>query len=72
ISMRKLSLGMLSFGLNIEGRKYDSALDEEKLEAFESYLLDLLDELFDETIPFSQTSIIETCKTCIYKELCRR
>ncbi|MDD2633694.1 MAG: PD-(D/E)XK nuclease family protein [Bacteroidales bacterium] len=72
ISMRKLSLGMLSFGLNTEGRKYDSALDEEKLEAFETYLLDLLDELFDETIPFSQTSIVETCKTCIYKELCRR
>ena len=72
ISMRKLSLGMLSFGLNTEGRKYDSALDEEKLEAFESYLLDLLDELFDETIPFMQTSNSETCKTCIYKELCRR
>lgn len=72
ISMRKLSLGMISFGLNTEGRKYDMALDEEKLEAFESYLLDLLDELFDETIPFSQTSNTETCKTCIYKELCRR
>jgi hypothetical protein len=72
ISMRKLSLGMLSFGLNTEGRKYDSVLDEEKLEAFETYLLDLLDELFDETIPFSQTSINETCRTCLYKELCKR
>lgn len=72
ISLRKLSLGMISFGIKGDDKKFDSALDEEKLEAFESYLLDLLDNLFDETIPFSQTPIIETCRTCIYKTMCRR
>jgi CRISPR/Cas system-associated exonuclease Cas4 (RecB family) len=72
ISLRKLSLGMISFGLKGDDKKIDSLLDEEKLEAFESYLLDLLDNLFDETIPFSQTTNTEICKTCIFKELCRR
>lgn len=72
ISLRKLSLGMISFGLKGDDKKIDSALDEEKLEAFETYLLELLDILFDETISFSQTTNTEICKTCIFKELCQR
>jgi CRISPR/Cas system-associated exonuclease Cas4 (RecB family) len=39
-------------------------------EDYREHLGKLLDELFDERIPFSQTEHEENCNYCIYKEIC--
>jgi hypothetical protein len=39
---------------------------------FESYLHELLEEIFDPEIDFVQTNRDETCKLCPYKEICYR
>jgi CRISPR/Cas system-associated exonuclease Cas4 (RecB family) len=40
--------------------------------AFETYLIELLEEIFNPKIPFQQTSVVEHCKYCSYKTICRR
>ena len=32
----------------------------------------LIQEVFDESIPFDQTDDLTICKNCIYKNICRR
>jgi radical SAM protein with 4Fe4S-binding SPASM domain len=41
-------------------------------EEFESQLSAMLDELFDQSIPFRQAEDPNTCNKCDYKEICRR
>jgi len=42
------------------------------LEAYEQSLNDLLVDLFDEAVPFSQTDDMDKCKNCPFKEICGR
>jgi CRISPR/Cas system-associated exonuclease Cas4 (RecB family) len=39
---------------------------------FESYFRQLLEEIFNKAIPFSQTTNEENCKYCSYRQICRR
>jgi len=39
---------------------------------FESLLIEKLDELFDVSIPFSQTDVLSSCKYCDFKAMCNR
>ena len=41
-------------------------------ERYEELLDKLLVELFDESIPFSQTQVIQHCKYCDFKTICKR
>ncbi len=40
--------------------------------AFSGHLQNTLDELFDQQIPFNQTTRLETCQYCPYKDICER
>jgi CRISPR/Cas system-associated exonuclease Cas4 (RecB family) len=44
----------------------------DKIDRFETKLLELLEEIFNPDIPFSQTTKEESCKYCAYNEICRR
>ena len=39
---------------------------------FESFFRQLLEEIFNVSIPFSQTTIIENCKNCSFRQICRK
>ncbi|MGM0376580.1 MAG: PD-(D/E)XK nuclease family protein [Bacteroidota bacterium] len=41
-------------------------------EEFSQALGHLLDELFDERIPFRQTDHLKSCEHCVYREICLR
>lgn len=73
IGLRNLSNGLMSFGIKPERNSIpDRLIDEEKLEMFEQYLVTLLNDMFDESTPFSQTDKPETCRICDYKDVCNR
>jgi len=52
------------------------ALRDENLEdfkvLFEQRLMEKLTELFDQSIPFKQTTNLENCKYCSFKDICQR
>jgi len=73
ISLPVLSKGYMKFGMKANVRaKPDENIDAEKLGNFEHYLISILTELFDQSIPFVQTERKETCQLCDFKEICRR
>ena len=45
---------------------------EDVMDDFLSHLHSLIDEIFDPSIPFTQTSDIKKCEYCPYRMLCRR
>ncbi len=49
----------------------DQNLDYFK-EQFELKLSEKLNEMFDETVPFVQTTNLETCKYCPFRKICQR
>ena len=51
---------------------YDASIPPSGLEEFEKLLLETLNELFDETKPFTQTEDSDLCRFCEYKEICQR
>jgi CRISPR/Cas system-associated exonuclease Cas4 (RecB family) len=71
ISLPKLTNELMNFGVK-EGTKTDYNIDEEKLESFEQYLIQLMGEIFDRETPFIQTEDEKTCRTCSFKEICNR
>jgi CRISPR/Cas system-associated exonuclease Cas4 (RecB family) len=61
--------------INLGGNKSETRIIERYsmvAEEFESQLSAMLDELFDQSIPFRQAEDNNTCKKCDYKEICRR
>ena len=57
------------FYLKINGNE---VVDEEILNAFENDLINLIQEIYNKDIPFSQTEDEKTCKNCDYKTICNR
>jgi hypothetical protein len=56
-----------------EGRKKEALEDFTPLtRVFEEKLRDLLREIFDREIPFTQTDIEERCRGCDFKNICQR
>jgi hypothetical protein len=73
ISMRKLSDGFIKFGIKQQpGQNRDTKVTGKVLQQFEEYLLQLIEELFDQGIPFEQTKDIEVCERCNFNNLCSR
>jgi len=72
-SLPILSNGFMKFGIK-PGRNDipDQNINEEKLEAFEQYLMSLLHEILDKSIPFTQTDRSETCRNCDYAGICNK
>ena len=65
--------------MKLEGTRFKSGktvLQEFDLEdakvAFKDYLQKTLSEMFDQQIPFNQTTRIEHCQYCPYKDICER
>ncbi len=44
----------------------------EKVNEFETLMVNTLEELFNRDIPFSQTTITENCQYCLYNSICKR
>ncbi len=65
ITFRKLNEGYLS--LNIQKMTTSEAIDE-----FESHLKDLLEEMYDASIPFERTEHEKRCINCLFKVVCAR
>lgn len=61
--------------ISIGGNKSETRIIERYsmvAEEFENQLSAMLDELFDQSIPFRQAEDPNTCNKCDYKEICRR
>jgi CRISPR/Cas system-associated exonuclease Cas4 (RecB family) len=61
--------------INLGGNKSETRIIERYsmvAKEFESQLSAMLDELFDQSIPFRQAEDPNTCNKCDYKEICRR
>ncbi len=73
ISLPKLTNKFIKFGVKENSRATpEENIDEEKLEHFEQYLLEMLSKMLDPATPFVQTTRIETCRLCDFKSLCKR
>ena len=51
---------------------HGSVVPPSGFEEFERRLMEVLTELFDETVPFIQTDQPDRCRFCAYKEICQR
>ncbi len=73
ISMRKLSDGFIKFGIKpATGRTRDTKVTRQVLQQFEAYMVQLIEKLFDDGVPFEQTSEVEICERCNFSNLCSR
>jgi len=73
ISMRKLSEGFIRFAMKPDkGGRKNTVVDKAILSNFEQYLRQILEELFDQGIPFEQTMDVEVCERCNFNNLCSR
>jgi ATP-dependent helicase/DNAse subunit B len=59
-----------NFGLKMDGEYLKDVTS--LLPEFESHLLELMEEIFNPDLNFTQTHREETCKLCPYKEICYR
>ncbi|MBE0636901.1 MAG: PD-(D/E)XK nuclease family protein [Bacteroidales bacterium] len=73
ISMRKLSEGLMNFYIKSDHRGESGELiGENQLVQFELMLIEILNEIFNQEIPFSQTNDLNICKYCDFSKLCHR
>ena len=50
----------------------EKGVGRETIDAFEQELVAMLDEIFDESVPFSQTTNHENCRNCDFRDFCNR
>ena len=50
----------------------DEKLSESRLSEFEAVLTEVLEEIFNPQIPFSQTENLEICSYCAFQKICNR
>jgi hypothetical protein len=67
ISFRNIS----SWAINVK-LPDDELLNADTLHRFEDILLDILAQIFDPSIPFTQTDKPENCTYCPYISICNR
>jgi ATP-dependent helicase/DNAse subunit B len=70
INRKEIFNDTFEYGLVLDGEVIGDV--KYLLSEFEDNLRQLLEELFDSTKPFDQTSKIKTCDYCAYKEICAR
>ena len=64
-SMRKLSEGT-------QWLRDGKEIPAEVISGFESRLFQLVNEIYDQSIPFTQTTDLKRCEYCEFQQLCRR
>jgi ATP-dependent helicase/nuclease subunit B len=67
-SMRNLGAGLLT----VKPGKNSGLEKDELADHFDALLRDLLTEIMDATLPFSQTEDSDHCKYCPFRQLCHR
>ena len=67
ISFRNLTNGVMK--LNILG---EDIISKNTITMYEDLLKQLLSDIFNPQLSFSQTANTDNCKFCIYKEICGR
>jgi CRISPR/Cas system-associated exonuclease Cas4 (RecB family) len=72
ISLRKLNEGFLQVHSLSSGENKETLLSEEDLTAFENILKEILEEIYDFSIPFMQTEDVKRCENCDFVNLCNR
>lgn len=71
LPLRSLSKGLqtLKFG---EKKSSQEEFLKEEMGWMESFLKELLQELFDASTPFAQTDDLEICQICAFRTMCSR
>jgi hypothetical protein len=72
ISTRDLEEWMMGLKVNNSYGEKSGILDQGSIEAFESILSTLLENLFDSNQGFEQTEQTKTCEFCGFKKFCSR
>ena len=67
VSFRSLANGFMK--LSVSG---EDVITKNTLNMFEDLLKQLLSDIFNPSLSFTQTDITDNCKYCIYKEICGR
>jgi hypothetical protein len=70
INRRGLFNNDFAFGFTINKQRIYDVLP--LLPEFEERLKNLLEELFNLEVPFAQTTVVESCRYCSYKNICYR
>jgi CRISPR/Cas system-associated exonuclease Cas4 (RecB family) len=72
ISLRKLNEGFMQVPSLSSVEKNGSLIGEEDLAEFEKILREILEEVYDFSIPFRQTEDVKRCENCDFVNLCNR
>jgi len=72
ISLRKLNEGFMQVPSLSSAEKNGSLIGEEDLAEFEKILREILEEVYDFSIPFMQTEDVKRCENCDFVNLCNR
>jgi CRISPR/Cas system-associated exonuclease Cas4 (RecB family) len=72
ISLRKLNEGFMQVPSLTSEEKNDPLITENDLAEFEEILKEILEEVYDFSIPFSQTEDVKRCENCDFINLCDR
>jgi ATP-dependent helicase/nuclease subunit B len=72
ISLRKLNEGFMQVPSLTSMEKNGSLIGEEDLAEFEKILKEILEEVYDFSIPFMQTEDVKRCENCDFVNLCDR
>jgi ATP-dependent helicase/nuclease subunit B len=72
ISLRKLNDGFLQVPSLSSSEKNDSFIKDQDLAEFEKILKEVLEEIYDLSIPFMQTEDVKRCENCDFISLCDR
>jgi len=72
ISLRKMNEGFMPVPSLSSAEKNRSLLGEEDLAEFEKILKEILEEVYDFSIPFMQTEDVKRCENCDFVNLCDR
>ncbi len=72
ISLRKLNEGFIQVPSLASAEKNDPVITEHDLVEFEKILKEILEEVYDFSIPFKQTDDVKRCENCDFINLCDR
>jgi CRISPR/Cas system-associated exonuclease Cas4 (RecB family) len=72
ISLKKLNEGFMQVPSISPGEKNETLIGEEDLMEFEKILKEILEEVYDFSIPFMQTEDGKRCENCDFVNLCDR
>jgi CRISPR/Cas system-associated exonuclease Cas4 (RecB family) len=72
ISLKKLNEGFMSVPSLSSSENNESLIREEDLAEFEKILEEILEEVYDLSVPFMQTEDVKRCEYCDFVSLCDR